>query len=50
MPFRGAIARLIRKLRSYFRDVHRSREELTDSVSSEDVLPPIPPSDGKRLK
>jgi hypothetical protein len=50
MPLGDAIARLIRKLRGYFRDVHRSREDLADSISSENVLPPIPPPDGKRLK
>jgi hypothetical protein len=50
MPLMNAIARLIRKLRSYLRDAHRSRQELTDSISSENVLPPIPPPDGKRLK
>ena len=50
MPLLNAIARLIRKLRGYFRDVHRSREDLTDSLSQENVLPPIPPADGKRFK
>jgi hypothetical protein len=50
MPLTNAIARLVHKLRNYFRDVNRSREELTDSISSENVLPPIPPADGKRLK
>jgi hypothetical protein len=44
------IARLIGKLREYSRHVHRSRQELTDSISQENVLPPIPPGDGKRLK
>jgi hypothetical protein len=50
MALINAIVRLIGKLRGYFRDVHRSREELADSVSSENVLPPIPPPDGKRLR
>jgi hypothetical protein len=50
MPLRNAFPRLIRKVRGYFRDVQRSREELADSVSSENVLPPIPPADGKRLR
>ena len=50
MPLANTITRLIRKLRSYFRDLDRSREELADSISSENVLPPIPPSDDKRLK
>ena len=49
MLLRNAIPRLIRKVRGYFRDVQRSRAELTDSVS-ENVLPPIPPPDGKRLR
>jgi hypothetical protein len=46
----NAIVRLMRKLRGYFRDVQRSREDLTDSTSQESVLPPIPPGNGKRLK
>jgi hypothetical protein len=50
MLLRNAIARLIRKLRGYPREVRRNREELADSISSENVLPPIPPADGKRLK
>ena len=50
MRLKDAIARLIRKLHSYFRDIDRSREQLADSISFENVLPPIPPSDGKRLK
>jgi hypothetical protein len=50
MALMDAIARLIRRLRGHLRDVHDSREELTDSISSENVLPPIPPPDGKRLK
>jgi hypothetical protein len=49
VPSRNAIARLIHELRSYFRDLDQSREELVDGISSEDVLPPIAPSDGKRL-
>ena len=50
MPLMNAIVRLIRKLRGYSRDVHHSREDLTDSISQANVLPPIPPADGKRLK
>jgi hypothetical protein len=50
MPLMNAITRLIHRFREYFREVHRSRQELADSISSENVLPPIPPPDGKRLK
>jgi hypothetical protein len=50
MPLGDAIARLIRKLSGYPREVRRSRDDLTHSISSESVLPPIPPPDGKRLK
>jgi len=50
MPSRNSIARLIHRLRCYFRDVDQSREELADSTFAETVLPPIPPPDGKRLK
>jgi hypothetical protein len=37
------IASLIRKLRDYFHDVERSREDLADSVSTENALPKLPP-------
>jgi hypothetical protein len=50
MRLTNAITRLVRKLRGYVENVQRSREELTDSISEEHVLPPIPPGDGKRLK
>ena len=50
MTVLNPIARLIGKLRGYFRDVHEGREELADSIPSENVLPPIPPADGKRLR
>ena len=50
MPLMRTVARLIRRLRGYLHNVHRSREALADSISSENVLPPIPPADGKRLR
>jgi hypothetical protein len=50
MPLMNEIARLLGRLRGYFGAVHRSREELADSISQEHVLPPIPPPDGKRLR
>jgi hypothetical protein len=50
MPLMNAFARLILRLRRYILDLRLSREDLADSISSETVLPPIPPADGKRLK
>ena len=50
MTLINATARLIRKLRGYPRKVRRNRDDLTDSITQENVLPPIPPPDGKRLK
>jgi hypothetical protein len=46
----NTIGKLTRELRGYVKAVQRSREELTDSISEENVLPPIPPADRKRLK
>jgi hypothetical protein len=50
MPLRNVIARLIGRLRGYFRAVRRSRTELTDSISQEPCCRPYLPPNGKRLR
>jgi hypothetical protein len=46
----NTILKSTHKLRAYVRTVQRSREELADSISEENVRPPIPPSDRKHPK
>jgi hypothetical protein len=49
MPM-NPIATLIRNLRRYLHDLQQSRQDLADSTSSDNLLPPLPPGDDKHKK
>jgi hypothetical protein len=48
MNISSRLKAFVRKVRNYGQKVEESRTDLADSVSSENVLPPIPPDKPRR--